>query len=191
MISTSSRNIQALTAYSVAKDLLNKLNLDIPLHLGAHEALYEDGHFWRQSLDKSIEEFKLAHLWDHIKPINILENISPNACMKMGELIMQNPGEISICAIEPLTNIAISMKLFKDFDKNVKEFLSWVEVLICLIISKLTHEDLNVLKNQNPLCDFLVQTLRVWIDYASKTRGTKGTWIHDALTITYMLLIQI
>ncbi|EAI7261698.1 nucleoside hydrolase [Campylobacter lari] len=220
MISTLSGNVQALTAYSVAKDLLNNLNLDIPLYLGAHEALYEDSHFWRQRLDKSVEEFKLTHLWNHIKPIKILDNINPNACMKMGELIMQNPGEISICAIGPLTNIAIAMKLFKDFDKNVKEIFimggsfdmpyhikdtnfgfdpeaanivlnSRAKITLvpynATMQTMLTHEDLNALENQNPLCDFLVQTLRVWIDYASKTRGTNGTWIHDALTIAYML----
>ncbi|MFG5142658.1 nucleoside hydrolase, partial [Campylobacter lari] len=113
MISTLSGNVQALTAYSVAKDLLSKLNLDIPLYLGAHEALYEDSKFWRQRLDDSAKKFNLSHLWDEIEPIKILENITPNACIKMGELIMQNPGEISICAIGPLTNIAIAMKLFK------------------------------------------------------------------------------
>lgn len=60
MISTLSGNVQALTAYSVAKDLLSKLNLDIPLYLGAHEALYEDSKFWRQRLDDSAKNLILA-----------------------------------------------------------------------------------------------------------------------------------
>lgn len=39
----------------------------------------------------------------------------------MGELVSKNPKEISICAIGPLTNIAMAMKIFKDFDINLKE----------------------------------------------------------------------
>lgn len=33
----------------------------------------------------------------------------------------------------------------------------------------LTHEDLKELQGKNILCDFIVETLGVWIDYASKT----------------------
>lgn len=39
----------------------------------------------------------------------------------MGELVSKNPKEISICVIGPLTNIAMAMKIFKDFDINLKE----------------------------------------------------------------------
>lgn len=220
MISTVSGNVQAKIAYSVAKNLLEKLNLNIPLYLGANEALCEDSNFWRQRLDNSAKNFNLTHLWDEIKPIKILDNITPNACLKMGELITKYPNEISICAIGPLTNIAMAMRLFENFDTNVKEIFIMggsfdmpyyakdtnfgfdPEAASIVLNSKakitlvpynatmqtlLTHKDLNSLKNQNPLCDFLVQTLKVWIDYASKTRGTNGTWIHDALTIAYMI----
>lgn len=31
----------------------------------------------------------------------------------------------------------------------------------------LTHEDLKELQGKNILCDFIVETLSVWIDYAS------------------------
>lgn len=220
MISTVSGNVSNIIAYSVAKHFLKLWNLNIPVYLGANSALKEPMKPWRDRLDNSVKKQNLKSLWDTIKKPKIMKNIIPNAPLKMGKLIMQNPKKISICAIGPLTNIAIAMRLFKDFDKNVKEIHimggsfdmpSYIkdtnfgfdpEAANIVLNSKakivlapynatmqtlLTHKDLDELENKNELCNYLIQTLRAWIYYASHTRGTKGTWIHDALSVAYML----
>lgn len=220
MLTCVSGNVPNIIAYSVAKKLFEKLNLNIPVFLGANEALMENSKPWRKRLDESVKEFGLEYLWQDFEKIKIYENISPNAPLKMGELVTKNPKQISICAIGPLTNVAIAMKLFKDFDLNVKEIFimggsfdmagfskdtnfgfdpeSASIVLnsrakITLVPYNITmqtllqEKDLKDFENKNLLCDFLYKSLNVWIKYAKQTRGTDGTWIHDALTIAYML----
>ncbi|WP_172671779.1 nucleoside hydrolase, partial [Campylobacter jejuni] len=83
MLSTICGNVPSLVAYSVAKDLFKRLNLNIPVYLGANEALKEPSKAWRQRLDESVKNFKLEYLWENIKSPEILENINPDAIFKM------------------------------------------------------------------------------------------------------------
>lgn len=41
----------------------------------------------------------------------------------MRNLVINNPGKISLMCVGPLTNIALTMKLFDDFAQNIKEIL--------------------------------------------------------------------
>ncbi len=43
--------------------------------------------------------------------------------LKIAEMCMANPGEISIVAVGPLTNIALACKLFPDFPASVRDFV--------------------------------------------------------------------
>ncbi len=58
MLSTVCGNVPSLVAYSVAKDLFKRLNLNIPVYLGANEALKEPSKAWRQRLDESVKNFR-------------------------------------------------------------------------------------------------------------------------------------
>lgn len=43
------------------------------------------------------------------------------AALALGRIVTENPGEISVVAIGPLTNIALAVKLFPTFMEDVKE----------------------------------------------------------------------
>lgn len=54
--------------------------------------------------------------------------------------------------------------------------------------TQLRHTDLDRLSAvENDLSRYLEQTLRPWIAYSMQTRGLPGCWIHDALTIAWLL----
>ncbi|MBC5858293.1 hypothetical protein Cjcuy013_04920 [Campylobacter jejuni] len=82
MLSTVCSNVPSLVAYSVAKDLFKRLNLNISVYLGANETLKELSKARRQRLDDSVKNFKLEHLWENIKSPEILENINPDVILK-------------------------------------------------------------------------------------------------------------
>ncbi|MBK4715257.1 MULTISPECIES: nucleoside hydrolase [Tenebrionibacter/Tenebrionicola group] len=54
--------------------------------------------------------------------------------------------------------------------------------------TQMTHADLQRLAGvDNPITRYLNVTMRPWIDYSMRTRGLPGCWIHDALTIAWLL----
>lgn len=40
---------------------------------------------------------------------------------------------------------------------------------------------------QNALCAYLYETTKPWLFYSKKTRGIDGCWVHDVLTVAYLL----
>lgn len=42
------------------------------------------------------------------------------AAVAMGKLITENPGEISVVALAPLTNVAMAIRMFPTFAEDVK-----------------------------------------------------------------------
>lgn len=59
MLSTVCGNVPSLVAYSVAKDLFKRLNLNIPVYLGANEALKEPSKAWLKDLMKVLKILNL------------------------------------------------------------------------------------------------------------------------------------
>ncbi|MDC9594442.1 nucleoside hydrolase [Xenorhabdus sp. IM139775] len=54
--------------------------------------------------------------------------------------------------------------------------------------TQMLHSDLDYLSTfNNALCKFLVETIRPWMNYSMKTRGLAGCWIHDALTVAWLI----
>lgn len=51
-----------------------------------------------------------------------------------------------------------------------------------------TYDDLDKIgKINNKLCAYLYKTVTPWLEYSIKTRGLKGCWIHDVLTVAYLI----
>lgn len=51
-----------------------------------------------------------------------------------------------------------------------------------------TYDDLaEIGKINNKLCTYLYKTVTPWMEYSIKTRGLKGCWIHDVLTVAYLI----
>lgn len=122
-ITTLSGNVINHKAYAVARNLISKLGLKIPVFLGSSKALLEDETPWRKRLDESVYNFKLEHLWQDFKPIKLYKNAKLNAVYKLCELARVYKDELIVCAIGPLTNIAQACILDNEFAKNVKEIL--------------------------------------------------------------------
>ena len=54
--------------------------------------------------------------------------------------------------------------------------------------TQMLHADLDRLaKTENGLSRYLAQTIRPWITYSVQTRNLPGCWIHDVLTIAWLL----
>ena len=220
-ISVVSGNVLNTTAYNVANDILARLGLKIPVFLGASKALLEPSEPWRKRLDESVKNFKLEHLWQNEINYKTPVNASINAPAKLVELARTYKNELTICAIGPLTNIAIAMTLDSEFASNLKELVIMGGVfdmpkypkdtnfgfdpeaakIVLNSKAKITLAPYNItmqtslkdcdldeiLAYDNALSDFLYKSIKPWIKYAELTRKSVGTWIHDAITVAYLL----
>lgn len=112
------------TGFQVAHQLMQELNQSIPVVKGAAQALLEPAAPWREQLDNNVRKQGLLSLWDNLPPLPPLNDHSaPYAAQAIGELVCNNPGEITVVAIGPLTNIAHTIQLYPDFARSVAEIV--------------------------------------------------------------------
>ena len=112
------------TGFQVAHQLMQELNQSIPVVKGAAQALLEPAAPWREQLDNNVRKQGLLSLWDNLPPLPPLNDHSaPHAAQAIGELVCKNPGEITVVAIGPLTNIAHTIQLYPDFARSVAEII--------------------------------------------------------------------
>ncbi|MBD1227956.1 nucleoside hydrolase [Xenorhabdus griffiniae] len=221
LISTVSGNTPSEIGYSVAKSLLQRLGENIPVLRGASQGLLEPMKVWREKLDHSVDQNGLRDLWKEVVPPEQFPLVTSSAVHGIGELVCQNPGEITLVAIGPLTNVANVMQLYPKFTESIAEIVIMGGVFdvpgyqkdtnfgidpeaahivltsganITLVPMDVTtqtqmlHSDLDYLATfNNPLCEFLVETIRPWMNYSMRTRGLAGCWIHDALTVAWLI----
>lgn len=208
--------------YHVAQQMMNRLSLDIPVVKGAAQALLEPSAPWREHLDNSVKKQGLLSLWQDMPEVNIAPSSDiPAAAQAIGELVCNNPGEITVVAIGPLTNIAQVIQLYPDFAKSVAEisimggvfhldtYLKDTNFAIDpeaarIVLSSganitlapldvttttmFTHADLDkVAEINSPLSQYLVETVRPWLDYSMTTRKISGCWIHDVLCVAQLI----
>ncbi|MBU4682128.1 nucleoside hydrolase [Cedecea davisae] len=221
LITTVSGNTPSEVGYAVASDLVARLGMSVEVARGASRALIEPSAPWREHLDHKVDKVGLRHLWNGVSAPQINAATAPLAVHKMGELICNNPGEITLIAIGPLTNVALALQLYPQMAAAVKQIVIMggvfnVEgylkdtnfgvdpeaahaVLTCgakIILvpmdvttqTMMTHQDLDKLATcDNRLSDFLVATIRPWMDFSMQTRNLPGCWIHDVLTVALLL----
>ena len=121
LITTVSGNTPSEVGFSVAHTLVKRLGLDIPIRRGASQALIEPPAPWRDKLDHGVERNGLTTLWQDVPAPKMAKHEAPMAAHAIGELICNNPGEITLVAIGPLTNIAHAIQLYPDLAKSVAE----------------------------------------------------------------------
>ncbi len=221
MITTVAGNTASEVGYAVACNLVSELGASVPVYRGASHALLEPAAPWRERLDSSVDNNGLRPLWHGVTPPPECERTQPLAPFAMGELICNNPGEITLVAIGPLTNVALALRLFPDMAKAVKRIVIMGGVFtvpgylkdtnfgldpeaahivltsgapITLVPMDVTtqtqmvHADLvRLAAVDNAATRYLSRTMTPWIDYSMKTRGLPGCWIHDVLTIAWLL----
>ncbi len=108
---------------AVATDLLAQSGYQVPVALGAARALSEPPEPWRAHLDRPIADPKLAALWRDLPAPSLANAPAPDAAIAIGELICRHPGEITLAAIGPLTNVAHAMQLYPQMAQAVKEIV--------------------------------------------------------------------
>lgn len=221
MITTVAGNTASEVGYAVASHLVRELGASVPVYRGASRALLEPPEPWRERLDNAVDSNGLRPLWHGIAPPPACERSQPLAAFAMGELICNNPGEITLVAIGPLTNVAMALRLFPEMAQAVKRIVIMGGVFnvpgylkdtnfgldpeaahvvltsgapITLVPMNVTtqtqmlHADLAQLASVDTAATrYLSRTMRPWIDYSMKTRGLPGCWIHDVLTIAWLL----
>ena len=121
LITTVAGNTPSTLGYSVAQDLLTRSGLQVPVVKGADQALEEPAAPWRQLLDRRVHDKQLNHLWQGVTPPASYTPPAQDAADAIGELICANPGEITLVAIGPLTNVARALQRYPHMASCVKE----------------------------------------------------------------------
>ena len=107
----------------VAKDLIARLGLSIPVVQGATQALQEDPVPWRETLDHRVNQLALGKLWQDVRQPADVAADALDAADAIGKLICDNPGEITLVAIGPLTNVALAMQRYPAMAESVAEIV--------------------------------------------------------------------
>lgn len=134
------RNVKRCVAVQSLDNLRRGLPiLDIPVYYGAEEPMIVDvdeaekhAMFWHGNdgiggSSSAIDEgVRMACSHHEATSADKLLDPRPTdetpAAVKMAQLVLSSPGEISIVALGPMTNVALACKLFPTFPMSVKEF---------------------------------------------------------------------
>ena len=110
--------------YAVAQTMLAEIGVDVPLYLGADRALVEDSKRWRTHLDRGARDPTVPELWrDTPGPRPFRGAPSRPAAQAIGELVTAHPGEVTLVAIGPLTNVALALRLYPGLAKAVNRIV--------------------------------------------------------------------
>ncbi|MGO2568217.1 MAG: nucleoside hydrolase [Serratia proteamaculans] len=123
LISIVAGNTPRDVGFAVANHLLQQTGYQVPVVAGAARALNEAPEPWRTHLDRAITDPQLAALWRNTPYPQAATTPAPNAAVAIGELICNHPGEITLAAIGPLTNVAHALQLYPQMAQAVKEIV--------------------------------------------------------------------
>ena len=195
-VTTVSGNVLNYKACLVAKRFLQASGYDVPVYCGSFRALKEPTQKWRERLDHGVEKQGLKYLWqDEEEFLRTDADIACNAVDKMAQIINENPHEVTLIAIGGCFNV-------KNYLKDTNFGLDPEAAKIVLDSSVpctmapfdtttttlLRQEDLEEMGTYtNALSEYLYKTTKPWLAYSMKTRGIDGCWIHDVLTVAYLI----
>lgn len=112
-ITIVSGNTPRDVGYAAADSLLTQFGVTTPIYLGADRALLEPSARWRAHLDAGAHDLRTRALWGGTaEPTAQHAPSAKPAAQAIGELVLAHPGEITIVAIAPLTNIALALRLY-------------------------------------------------------------------------------
>lgn len=121
LITTVAGNTPSHVGYSVVKDLMERIGNPIAVVKGADAALCEPTEAWREALDQRVHNNQLAHLWRGVRQPQSFTAPALEAADAMGQLICANPGEFTLVAIGPLTNVALALERYPEMADAVQE----------------------------------------------------------------------
>jgi inosine-uridine nucleoside N-ribohydrolase len=96
----------------------------VPVHRGAARPLVQDPSVWRMRLDGRRDEETARKLWRDVRTRRPSLVAHPTAAAQtLVDRANERPGEITVLAIGPLTNIATAMMIDPDWAKKVERLV--------------------------------------------------------------------
>ncbi|KAF1029398.1 MAG: Pyrimidine-specific ribonucleoside hydrolase RihB [Pseudomonas sp.] len=123
LVTTVAGNTPSAVGYNVARDLMARVGRSVPVVRGSPQALQEPAAPWREALDNTVHKRQLAHLWHDVRGPAQFEAPTLEAADAMGQLICANPGEITLVAIGPLTNVALALERYPQMAAQVQQIV--------------------------------------------------------------------
>lgn len=123
-ITIVSGNTHRDTGYSVAKTMMELLGVDVPVYAGAATALVESPVPWTARRNAKLTEPGAVEIWEGVMAP---APHSPQGCFtaatEIARRVAEAPGEITVVAIGPLTNIAHALQLSPQMAQDVAEIV--------------------------------------------------------------------
>lgn len=123
LVTTVAGNTPSAVGYNVAKDLMARVGREIRVVQGSTQALQEPDAAWRDALDNNVHKRQLAHLWQNVRTPHAFQPPNLHAADAIGQLICANPGEITLVAIGPLTNVALALQRYPGMAAAVSQIV--------------------------------------------------------------------
>lgn len=73
LITIVAGNTPANIGYRVARNMMNRVGVNIPVRKGEEMALQEPAQPWREALDQRVHQLNLTYLWDDINDPPLVE----------------------------------------------------------------------------------------------------------------------
>ncbi|WP_431277829.1 nucleoside hydrolase [Leifsonia poae] len=122
-ITVVSGNTHRDVGYAVASEFVARLGLDTPVYAGAERALLEPPHPWRERQDANELRPDVVRAWVGVQRPASVSVGSPDAAVRIVELVRAEPGAFTIVAIGPLTNIAMAIELEPRLPELVRDIV--------------------------------------------------------------------
>ncbi|MFG1951096.1 nucleoside hydrolase [Micromonospora sp. NPDC048830] len=122
MVTVVSGNTHRDQGFDVARTFLDLVGLDVPVFAGASVALLEPSAPWRTRQDRNSRDPAVVAAWSAVPaPRSYEARTALGAAAEIVRLVRANPGEITIVAIGPLTNIAQALQIDPGIADLVRE----------------------------------------------------------------------
>jgi inosine-uridine nucleoside N-ribohydrolase len=98
--------------------------MHVPVHRGAARPLMQDPTVWRKRLDGRRDEESAQRHWRHLRTSVVTFAANPSAAAQvLVDRVNERPGEITVLAIGPLTNIATAMMIDPEWSQKIKQLV--------------------------------------------------------------------